>query len=196
MLNLYAFITYVFIVTFTPGPNNIMTMAHSSKYGLKKTLRFIFGVITGFFAIILFSSYFNLLLFDYIPKVKKYMSIIASIYMLYLAYKIIKSKPSSSENSSTELSYKSGIVLQFINAKFIMYAVTVTSTFIVPFYNENYQLVLFTILLTFIAFLSLISWGLLGSFFNKFLNKYYKPFNIFLAALLIYTAISISDLFL
>ncbi|WP_461206029.1 hypothetical protein [Clostridium sp. DL1XJH146] len=31
MFNLSAFLSYVFVVTFRPGPNNVMSMANGSK---------------------------------------------------------------------------------------------------------------------------------------------------------------------
>lgn len=41
------FLLYVFVNSFTPGPNNIMSLAYASKYGYRKTLMFILGVMTG-----------------------------------------------------------------------------------------------------------------------------------------------------
>lgn len=38
MHNLPAFLSYVIITTFTPGPNNIMAMSNSSRYGFKNSL--------------------------------------------------------------------------------------------------------------------------------------------------------------
>ncbi|WP_312815044.1 hypothetical protein [Sedimentibacter sp.] len=42
MPNLSAFISYAFITSFTPGPNNIMSMTNATKYGFKKSLPFNF----------------------------------------------------------------------------------------------------------------------------------------------------------
>lgn len=36
MPNLVAFLSYAVVTTFTPGPNNIMTMSNASRYGFKK----------------------------------------------------------------------------------------------------------------------------------------------------------------
>lgn len=59
---LLSFLLYVFVTSFTPGPNNIMAMLLANKYGLKKTIRFCLGVGAGFFVIMLLCSYFNLCL--------------------------------------------------------------------------------------------------------------------------------------
>ena len=67
---LLSFLLYVFVTSFTPGPNNIMAMLFANKYGFKKTLRFCLGVGAGFFVIMILVSYFNLLLKNFIPKIE------------------------------------------------------------------------------------------------------------------------------
>ncbi|MEH7418710.1 LysE family transporter, partial [Neobacillus drentensis] len=93
-----TFLLYVFVTTFTPGPNNIMAMLSANKYGFKKTIKFCLGVGTGFCVIMLLCSYFNLLLKNTIPKIEFYMIIFGSIYMLYLAVKIMFSKGNNKES--------------------------------------------------------------------------------------------------
>ncbi|GAU76437.1 LysE family transporter [Fusibacter sp. 3D3] len=202
MFNLSAFLSYVFVVTFTPGPNNIMSMANASRVGYKKTLRFILGVTTGFFFIMLLSSCFNILLAAFMPKINHFMSIIGALYMLYLALNImgfrIKKTPHEDfmgENSDSALnSYKSGMLLQFINPKVILYGITLTSNFIIPYFNLTYQLVFFSIFLAMVAFTSNSCWAVFGSLFNKFLSKYEKLFNLSMGLLLIYSALMISGI--
>ena len=92
MFNLGAFLSYVFVVTFTPGPNNIMAMANAGKYGFRRTLKFNLGVFTGFLVLLLSSSYFNLFLFNVIPKIRTFMGILGAGYMVYLAFKIMNGK--------------------------------------------------------------------------------------------------------
>ena len=43
-MNFFAFITYVVVTTFTPGPNNMMAMSNGLQDGFRKTLRFLAGV--------------------------------------------------------------------------------------------------------------------------------------------------------
>ena len=209
MFNLGAFLSYVFAASFTPGPNNIMSMSNASRYGYKKTLKFILGVFTGFFVIMLLSSYFNLFLFNVMPKIKIFMSILGAVYMLYLAIKIMKSEDEIDVESNEELAedndtskstvtkralstFPIGMTMQFVNPKGILYGITVASNFIIPYYKSNIAIILFSIFLAFVAFLSTSSWALFGSLFNRFLSKYRRQFNIVMGLLLIYSAISIS----
>lgn len=187
-----SFLLYVIVTSFTPGPNNIMAMVFANKYGLKKTTGFCLGVGAGFFVIMVLSSYFNLLLKNYIPKVESIMSILGAIYMVYLAVKIIASKEKGDDsNGNKKYGFVTGMLLQFINPKGILYGITAISTFILPYYTSNLSLLLFSILLAFVGFMSTICWSLFGAIFSRFLSKYRSPFNAIMALLLVYSAVTI-----
>jgi threonine/homoserine/homoserine lactone efflux protein len=195
MNNFLPFISYVFVVTFTPGPNNIMSMVNATKYGHKKTFPFMFGVFTGFLLLMLLSSYSNLFLFMYIPKIEPFMKVLGGVYMLYLAINIMIPNHKNSNKKITKTNtFKNGIILQFLNVKAILYAITVMGTFIIPQYQSKLMLLLFSILLAFVAFISLNCWALFGSIFNKYIEKHEKVFNIIMGSLLIYSALLISGL--
>ena len=195
MTNIVPFLSYVFVVTFTPGPNNIMSLVNANKHGYKKTVKFTLGVFSGFIIIMLMSSYFNLILFNIMPKVKIFMGIIGAMYMTYLAIKIIKSKDSEEKKGSKNLnSYITGLTMQFVNPKVILYGITVMSNFIIPYYKSNLALIIISVLLAFVALLSTTCWALFGALFQKLLLKYRKPFNIAFGLLLIYSAVSISGI--
>ncbi|MEI2463512.1 LysE family transporter [Niallia taxi] len=189
---LLSFLLYVTVTSFTPGPNNIMAMAFANKYGLRKTVGFCIGVSAGFFIIMLLCSYFNLILNSFMPKIEFGMTILGAVYMLYLAYKIAFSKDGGQEKEEDKNnSFLAGMLLQFINPKGILYGITVIATFILPYHDSQLSLLLFAIFLALIGFLSTFSWSLFGSIFQKLLSKYKSQFNIVMALLLVYSAISI-----
>lgn len=192
MENLFSFISYVFVVTFTPGPNNIMSMINATQYGYKKTLKFMLGVFTGFFVLMVVSSFSNLFLFQYIPKIEPYMKAVGGLYMLYLASSILKPKKESKDTVHTTATFQAGLLLQLVNVKVILYCLTVVSTFIIPSYQSKIILIGFSFLLALTAFVSVNCWALFGSFFNQYINKYEKTFNIVMALLLIYSALMIT----
>ncbi len=193
--NFFPFISYVFVTTFTPGPNNIMSMALANRFGYRKTLNFTLGVAVGFAVTLLLSSFFNLFIFNLLPQIKQYIGILGALYMSYLAVKIMTSKPSSEDKKKTRLnSFLTGFLLQFINPKAIMYGITVTSGFILPYFNSYPHIVLFSLLLASIGFISVSCWALFGAAFQKFLAKYRRPFNIIMGLLLLYSALSVSGL--
>lgn len=191
-MSLVSFLLYVFVTSFTPGPNNIMAMLFANKYGFKKTFRFCLGVGAGFFVIMVLSTYFNLLLHNFIPKIELPMMILGAGYMVYLAIKIVTSKNSANDDDGGKYnSFFAGMLLQFVNPKGVLYGITVVGTFILPYHTSHIVLLLFSLFLAVVGFLSTSSWSLFGSIFQKFLSKYRKQFNIVMALLLVYSAVSI-----
>lgn len=187
-----SFLVFAFVTSFTPGPNNILSMVFANQYGFKKTIRFCIGVGTGFFAIILLSCYFNLLLKNFIPKIEWVMTIIGTAYMLYLAFKIMTSQNSNkNQGGGKNNNLFTGVLLQFVNPKGILFGITVTSTFIIPYYTSSFSFIFFALFLGLVGFAATSSWCAFGTLFQKFLSKYRKPFNVVMALLLVYSAYSI-----
>ncbi len=180
MFNLTAFLSYVLVVSFTPGPNVVLSMVNANKFGFRKTFKFLLGIFLGFFIIMFISNYFNLLLFNVIPKIKPFMGILGAAYMTFLAILIIKKQGYIRREKLIERlnSFFTGLSLQFINPKLILYAITVSSNFIVPYYKSNMILLFFTIFLSSLILISVSLWALFGALFKRFLSRYRKPFNL------------------
>ncbi|KLV26705.1 lysine transporter LysE [Niallia circulans] len=189
-----SFLLFVLVSSFTPGPNNFMAMSFANKYGFKKTIKFSLGVSAGFFVLALMCSIFNLLLISILPIIKIPLTILGVGYILYLAYKTLTSKGINNNEKNDETNknlFLIGVLIQFINPKGILYGITVVSTFILPYYTSYFSYFIFSLFLGIIGFLSSLCWSIFGSIFQKSLSKYQKPFNIIMALLLIYSAISI-----
>ncbi|MBK5240282.1 LysE family transporter [Clostridium sp.] len=195
MINLVPFLSYVFVATFTPGPNNILSMVNAKRYGFKNSFPFIFGVFTGFTVLMIVCSFFNLFLFDLMPKIEHYVGIFGAVYMLYLAYKVaFNTKTGTNHTSKQTNTYLTGLTMQFFNPKAILYGITVMANFIIPYYKSGFTLIFFSFSLSIIGLISIVSWALFGALFQDFLTKYNKQFNLVMGLLLVYCAISISGL--
>lgn len=189
---LFSLLLYAFVSSFTPGPNNIMAMLFANKYGFKKTFKFCLGVGVGFLIILILSAYFNLLLHNFLPKIEFIMKLIGAAYMLYLAIKIVTSKNSGNDNDGgNNNSFFVGVVLQFINPKAILYGIIAMSTFVLPYNSSHFSLLFYSLLLASIAIMSTSSWSMFGSIFKEFISKYRNQFNLVMALLLVYSAITI-----
>lgn len=192
MLNIAAFSSYVLVTTFTPGPNNIMSMSNASRYGFKKSIKFNVGIFFGFFTIIALCSFFSIALYNLIPSIKPIMTSIGAVYIFWLAWKTLKSKPHSEDaNQKRTNTFLSGLLLQFVNPKVILYGVTTVSTFIVPYYKSVLVLTSFSVFLAFVGFVATCCWSLFGSLFQEYISRNYKIFNIVMALLLVYCGVSL-----
>lgn len=192
MPNFAAFLSYVLLTTFTPGPNNIMSMSNASRYGFRKTLPFNLGILLGFFTIIALCSVFSVTLYKLIPSIKPVMTWVGAVYILWLAWKTFNSKPILDDpNKKDTNTFLIGFLLQFVNPKAILYGITIVSTFIVPYYKSGYIIAFFTLFLALIGFTATCSWSLFGSLFQKLLIKYSRIINTVMALLLVYCAVSL-----
>lgn len=198
-----AFLSYVFVTTFTPGPNNLTSATLGMNFGYKESLPFFMGVAVGVFSLILLSSVLIDQIYAYFPWIDQYLGIFGAIYILWLAYEIITSSPpqNTQEEDTKENMDKFGffkaLVLQYVNPKGVIYAVTLASTFILKIFSHISGLALIALALAFTAFVATSTWALLGSTFNRFLTKqlYGKIFNWIMGILLIYTALSVAGVF-
>lgn len=192
MPNVAAFLSYVFITTFTPGPNNIMSMSNASRYGFLKSLPFNIGIFFGFLAILALSSLFSVSLYAVIPSIKPVMTVVGAVYILWLAWKTYHSKPHDGSGSEKQTNtITAGLLLQFVNPKVILYSITTLSTFIVPYYSSIPVVIAFAVFLAFVGFVSTCCWSLFGSVFQRFLHSHQKLINSVMALLLVYCAVSL-----
>ncbi|MGG3279272.1 LysE family transporter [Paenibacillus solani] len=185
-------LTYAIVSSFTPGPNNIISMTNARSQGVRKTMRFIGGVAAGCMVIMLLWSYFNLVLNPFIPRINFMMNILGCLYMIYLAIKIMRSKPQDAESSNAGLcTFTFGFIFQFMNPKVILYGITAISSFVMPLSTSPIQLLFYSLGLTIIGICANMTWALFGSLFKNLLSRYERPFNLVMGLLLIYSAVSI-----
>jgi threonine/homoserine/homoserine lactone efflux protein len=191
MDNLYPFLVYILVTTFTPGPNNIMAMTQAMQFGYKGTLRFIAGMVAGFGILMFICGILNAALVNLLPQVRFWLNLLGAAYMLYLAAHTIFSKPvEDGVGKSSMNSFSAGFAMQFLNLKLILYGITVYSVFITQAYQDPLVVSLFAPLLAAIGFLATSAWALGGSIFRVYWRKYYQAFNLVMGGLLIYTAIA------
>lgn len=191
-MNIAAFLSYVVLTAFTPGPNNILAMSTATRYGFRKTIPLCLGMLAGFFLVIGSCALFSSLLYNFIPSVEPVMRILGAAYILYLAWTIFRSKSDSDDSASdTPVGFIAGCFLQCINVKIILYGLTAMSTFILPHYSRPFEIVLFTLFLIFASTTSNLLWAFFGSAFQKLFSQYAKALNTIMALLLVYCALTL-----
>jgi threonine/homoserine/homoserine lactone efflux protein len=191
MPNLYPFLTYVLVTTFTPGPNNILSMSNAMRHGYRRSQGLRFGMAAGFGLLLLICGLLNVALARYIPQVHYWLNLLGAAYLIYLAVHIMLARTGESGPAPERLnSFGAGFALQFVNLKGILYAVTVFALFITPVYQNPVVVSLFAVLLAGVGFLAVSSWALGGNVFRSFLSRYERWFNLAMAALLVYTAVA------
>ncbi len=191
MFPITDFFIYCFITAYTPGANNLLSMSNAARLGFKKSFKFNLGITAGFFIVMSVCTLFSSVLYSALPKIKFFMQILGAAYMLYLAWKIWKSHSDLEIENEKTASFFTGMVLQFMNPKIYIYAITTMSLYILPVYHSAISLIGFTFVLTVIGASGSFVWALFGSIFCKFFARHTKAVNLIMAVLLVYCAISL-----
>ena len=191
MFPITDFFIYCFITAYTPGANNLLSMSNAARLGFKKSFKFNLGITAGFFIVMSVCTLFSSILYSALPKIKFFMQILGAAYMLYLAWKIWKSHSDLEIENEKTASFFAGMVLQFMNPKIYIYAITTMSLYILPVYHSTLTLIGFIFVLTVIGASGSFVWALFGSIFCKFFARHTKAVNLIMALLLVYCTISL-----
>lgn len=195
-INIAAFLTLVFVTTYSPGPNNISSASMGVLHGYRRTLPYILGISTGFFLIMLICGLISTLLLNAFSSFETILRIVGAVYIFWLAFHTLKTSYTFEENQGSILKYWNGLLLQLLNPKVIIYGLTIFSTFLAPATKKPLLLILFALFLASNSFGSTSLWALFGSAIRKYLHQHrvQKVVNITLSLLLVYTAIELSGI--
>ena len=189
-------LSYMVFLSFSPGPNNIICSVNSTKYGLKKTLPLLTGIITGFF-LVGFTTSVTIEFIKEQQDVLENMKYICGLYLLYLSYLIATDDPDNYkenvDNLESPLKFKDGFLLQLINGKIIFYYIILMTTYASRF-GEEYS-IKFGLLTgaTIVGLSATSSWMFIGSLLRQFLSdaKKARVTNYVLGILLAIVAIDL-----
>ncbi len=184
-----SYLPYAVITTFTPGPNNLMSLYSVSVAGWTQARKVILGIFTGFSGLMLVCLLFCHELSVYAPELVKYLKYIGAAYIIWLSFHIAISRPSDSESRS--LSFTSGFILAVSNVKVILYLITIFTAYIIPSGASLVEMILHAVFIIAISAVSWCMWGAVGGILQAFLKKYYRPFNITMGIILLWCAYQI-----
>ncbi|MDY3868462.1 MAG: LysE family transporter [Pyramidobacter sp.] len=189
-MNWIPFLSYVAVSTFTPGPNNISSMSNAGRYGFWRSMAYRLGIASGFFVIMLAAALFSAVLLEKIPPLKPWLLALGAAYILWLAWKTY-SGGGSHGSSQSDCTFLSGLLLQLVNVKVILYGITIMSTFVLPHTSSLAVYAGVSAFLAAMAFVSTSSWALFGAAFSRFLSSHERLANTVMALLLVYCAVSL-----
>ncbi|AIQ59379.1 LysE family translocator [Paenibacillus borealis] len=192
-MNIVSFIIYCIVVTFTPGPTNIVILSSVQHHGARKTMGYVGGATVAFGLLLAASALLNRMLADFIPHILDVMQIIGSLYMLYLAYQVYRMgrNESAAQQSS---GFVSGLLMQFANPKVLLFTLTVIPGYVMPYYSSPAAAFIFVMVITVIGFLAFTTWVIFGSIFKSFLQRHQRVMNSIMALFLVYSAVMVSGI--
>lgn len=181
-----ALISFAFVASVTPGPNNLMLLASGVNFGWKRTLPHMFGIGIGFTLMVALVGFGLGEVFKRVPVLYTLLKYAGAAYMLYLAYKIARSGPvGEGEAQGKPLNFWQAAAFQWINPKAWVMAVYAISSYTSP---QNYLSSVLFVALTFgiINLPSISLWAFFGVAMQRFLSnpKIIRIFNLTMALLL------------
>jgi threonine/homoserine/homoserine lactone efflux protein len=156
--------------SFTPGPNTTLSTALAANGGLKSALRFILAVPVGWG--LLFSACAagvgSLVLA--LPALRSAIQLMGIGYLLWLALKLAQSRTlAQTSNAQLSVGFWQGVLLQFLNIKAWMLALTVVAGWLAGRSDAPARFAIILPLMLAFGFFSNLSYALIGSLLRDWL---------------------------
>lgn len=183
-------------MSFTPGPNTTLSAALAANAGLRAALRFIVAVPVGWTLMMVAAGYGLGALLLAAPPLRIALTAAGVLYMLWLAWKLAHSAQLGQANGRMDIGFLQGVLLQFVNIKAWMLALTLASGWVLggidrPLDHQGQRLAQVCAVMLVFAFASNLSYALVGSVLRRWLSEGRRLlwFNRTMALVLVVTAL-------
>ncbi len=173
----WLFVLMTFVVSATPGPNMLLVLSHSARFGLQPAMATMAGCMTALLTMMSISAAGLGALLQMFPAVFDALRLAGAAYLAYLGVKVWRSpvvKPSVDQGHvvapamTSNALFRQGMMVAASNPKAILFAVAFLPQFIDP---QNAQLPQFGILLSSFAVIE-VSWYFVYAASGKGLAMY------------------------
>ena len=188
METLLPFVTYAFVSSVTPGPNNIMLTASGANFGFRRTIPHMLGVTVGFCFMLAVMGLGLGAVFLALPQLQLVLKIVGATYMLWLAWKVASaSAPEDGAAQTAPLTFLQAAAFQWVNIKAWFMCVTTVAIYVPAGDGQRQALVLAVLIFGLVNLPTVSLWAGLGVGVRRFLQnpKALRAFNITLALLLV-----------
>jgi threonine/homoserine/homoserine lactone efflux protein len=187
--------TFVFVMSITPGPNNIMLLTSGARFGLRPSVSHMLGITSGFVVLLALASAGIGALVLSLPSVLTLLTIGCVIYLLWLAWQLFSSAPLAGADSNAAVGkpwrWREAALFQLANPKAWAMAVSsasMASSLVGPAMNR--YLILIAIA-TVINLPCILVWTAFGAWIRRWLGHSWvsRVFNSVMAGLIVATAV-------
>lgn len=184
----YAFLIFMVVMYFTPGPNNIMLLSSGLTYGFRRTIPHIVGIVLGFAFMVGAVGLGLGTVFLAYPILQTMLKYAGAAYLIYLAAVIAMSgavKPGE-EKARGPMTFWGAAMFQWINAKgWVIVIGTITAYAAIAQFPIN--IAIQTVISLIVGTVSTVVWALFGTALRPILTseRLVRAFNILMAILLL-----------
>lgn len=197
---LIAFLSFAFVASITPGPNNAMLMASGSLFGVKRSLPHAIGVIFGF-NILLLASVFGLdALIRQVPLIIWIIRGFGTLWLIWLGASFIRSAMDERRGSEAEptrtsrpIRFLEAALFQWANPKALVMATSSAGLFVTLSESVTVRALFISIGFMLAGIVSTLTWAAMGGVLSSMLRSGRTAFllNSIMGVLLILTAIAL-----
>lgn len=190
MSDLLPMTIYCAVMSITPGPNNTMLTASGANFGYRGTLPQILGISMGGLVMTVASCLGLGALFVALPAAQVALRIVGALYLAWLAWKISGMRLGAAQ-APTPVSFTQGALLQIVNPKAWIKALTLGSIFMPHgLAGVDATLIVCAVGLL-VGFPCLSAWTLFGVAVRRFLREpaLQRAFNLAMAVTLLVLAL-------
>jgi threonine/homoserine/homoserine lactone efflux protein len=185
MTELLPLMTYCFVMSSTPGPNNMMLTASGANFGFRGSLPQILGINTGGFIQTLLTCLGLGALFTAYPMLQTALRVGGALYLLVLAWQLTGSGARDAR-LARPVSFWQGALFQAVNPKSWLKAITLASVFMPPGLPPLAGALLVATIGLVIGFPCISMWALFGVAIRRLLARpgWQRVFNAIMGATL------------
>jgi len=183
---------YCFVMSITPGPNNLMLTASGASFGYRLTLPQVMGCVMGNVALTMIACNGLGQLFIAVPAAQVALRIGGALYLVWLAFGLAQSRMGDAQ-ALRPFTFIEGVMFQAFNPKSWIRAITLASAFLPAGANPLTAGLSISLIGAVIALPCLSTWVLFGVAMRELLAdpRQRRLFNLAMAAALLALAVEI-----
>ncbi len=173
MLDILPLATYCFVMSITPGPNNVMVTASGVTFGYRRTIPHMLGIGLGCgFQIVLVALGMGVV-FERYPEIQDALRWAGALYLVYLAWRLMRAGlvVGEAEKRARPLNFIEGAAFQWLNPKAWMIAVTTATVFLPKDLSPLFGSLYVALILFIVNYPSISVWTLFGTAMRRFLHS-------------------------
>jgi threonine/homoserine/homoserine lactone efflux protein len=191
LTDLFPLMTYCFVMSSTPGPNNVLLANSGALFGYRRALPQILGTNIGV-AVQTFGTCLGLgSLFVAFPVLHQILQVAGALYLVFLAWKLSASSLGDAHRAQP-LTFVQAVLFQAVNPKSWVKAITLASVFMPVGMSAPVGALVVTGVGMVIGFPSSSMWTLFGVAIRRLLTDPRKQriFNLTMGAMLVVLAVN------
>jgi threonine/homoserine/homoserine lactone efflux protein len=192
MTQLLPMMMYCFVMSITPGPNNLMLTASGANFGYRLTLPQVLGCVAGNVAMTMIACNGLGRLFMAFPAAQVALRTGGALYLVWLAWRLAQSRLGDAQ-ALRPLTFAEGVMFQAFNPKSWIRAITLASVFMPAGADPLTAGLAISLIGAAIGFPCISMWALFGVAMRSVLTdpRRQRVINLAMAAALVLLAIDI-----